>query len=128
MSNQTLKPFPNAKTAWLFVIGFLLGCGAWFRVFGVAFFASTDESFRAAAFWWFLAAAIVSASIAACQPAARVFWSLGFAAPIVGWCLLCTLYAIGDARYLWWTLLGGITAATAFAGAFIGRALGRRLA
>jgi hypothetical protein len=127
MSNQAIKPFPNAKTAWLFVIGFLLGCGAWFRVFSIGFFASTGESFREAAIWWFAAAAIVSAVIAAFQPSARVFWSLGFAAPIVGWCLLCTLFAFGDSRYLWWTLVGSITAVTALAGALLGRSVGRRL-
>ncbi len=128
MTHHSLRRFPNAKAAWLFVLGFLLGCGAWFRVFGIAFFASKAESLREAVIWWFAAAAIVSTVIAAFQPSARAFWSMSFAVPIVGWCLLCTLYAFGDTRYLWWTWLGSITAVAAFAGALLGRFVGRRFA
>jgi hypothetical protein len=126
MTNHRFKPFPNDRAAVLFVLGFLLGGVAWFKVFSVAMFDG-DEALRVAAIWWFTGAAVVSALLAACQPATRLFWSLGFAAPIVGWCGLSTLYVVSDTRFLWWTALGAVTAAIALVGAVAGRTLARRL-
>lgn len=121
------RSLPNAKTVWLFVLGFSLGCAAWMRVFSLAFVAADAEVLPHALRWWFLGASVVSAVTAALQPSVRLFWNVGFAVPIFGWCLFCTSYAFDDTRFLSWTWLGIVTAVTALAGALVGQATGRRL-
>lgn len=120
----------TARTVVTFFACVALGGIVWFIAFARGFTGldSASETDRHVLIWWCGGAFVVSAVAGALQRAVSLFWSTGFAIPMLGWGVLCALPAITDhIRVLWWTAYGVATSVCALVGAWVGRALSRRV-